>query len=75
VRAGLERSRAIGTGAVFVLGDPAYYGRFGFVPADTFGLGCPFDAPAEAWMLVELVPRYLVGATGITRWPPAFSAL
>lgn len=74
-RAGLERCRAIGTGAVFVLGSPAYYGRFGFARADAFGIGCPFDAPAEDWMLVELEPGHLEGAKGTTRWSTAFDAL
>jgi putative acetyltransferase len=72
-RAGLDRCREIGIGAVFVLGHPAYYPRFGFVRADAFG--CPFEAPAEAWMLVELEPGYLRGVTGATRWHPAFDAL
>ncbi len=72
-RAGLDRCREIGVGAVFVLGDPKYYGRFGFVRAD--GFGCPFDAPSEDWMDVELEPGYLSGATGPTRWHPAFDAL
>ncbi len=72
-RAGLERCREVDIGAVFVLGDPKYYGRFGFVRADA--IGCPFEAPAEDWMLVELQTDYLRGATGPTRWHPAFDAL
>ena len=50
-RAGLERCREMGVGAVFVLGNPAYYGKFGFGRADAYGIGCPFDAPADAWMV------------------------
>lgn len=30
VRAAVERARALGWDAIFVLGDPKYYGRFGF---------------------------------------------
>ncbi len=74
-RAGLERCREIGVGAVVVLGHPDYYPRFGFVRADAFGVGCPFDAPAEAWMLLELEPGYLSGAGGPTRWHAAFDGL
>jgi putative acetyltransferase len=33
VQAGLQRLRTGGTRGVFVLGDPAYYGRLGFLPA------------------------------------------
>ena len=29
--------------AVVVLGDPTYYGRFGFRPASEFGLHCIYD--------------------------------
>src|SRR5208283_2814232 len=32
----LGRARALGHAAVFVLGDPAYYGRFGFQPSVVF---------------------------------------
>ena len=73
-RAGLERCREIGAGAVVVLGHPAYYPRFGFVPADAFGVGCQFEAPAEAWMLLELEPGYVRGAGGTARWHTAFDA-
>jgi predicted N-acetyltransferase YhbS len=41
IRAGLERLRASGADGCVVLGDPAYYARFGFVsdPAVTYGGG------------------------------------
>lgn len=64
VRAGLERCKALGYGAVVVLGHPEYYPRFGFVPAARFGVRCVYDAPEEAFMLVELQPGYLDGAQG-----------
>jgi predicted N-acetyltransferase YhbS len=41
VRAGLEEAGRRGESAVILLGDPAYYGRFGFVAATTFGLQNP----------------------------------
>lgn len=41
VRAGLQEAGASGEPAVILLGDPAYYGRFGFVAASTFGLRNP----------------------------------
>src|SRR4026209_1552482 len=42
VSAGLERCRMERHSSVMVVGDPLYYGRFGFVPASRFGLKCPF---------------------------------
>ena len=46
VRAGLHHLEIAGTTQVFVLGDPAYYGRFGFEPDDH--VTPPYPLP-EAW--------------------------
>ena len=72
VRAGLERCRKLGFGAVVVLGHPAYYPRFGFQPAARFGIRCEYDAPEEAFMLLELQPGFLQGATGTIHFHEAF---
>ena len=45
IRAGLERARAAGWQGVFVLGDPAYYRRFGFDPALAAGFACVYAGP------------------------------
>ena len=74
-RAGLARCRELGVGAVFVLGHPAYYPRFGFVRADAFGIDSPFGEVGEAWMVAELEPGYLRGAGGTARWHAAFDGL
>jgi len=50
VREGLRRLETEGIGLVFVLGDPAYYGRFGF-RHEAF-VSAPYPLPAEwadAW--------------------------
>ncbi len=50
VTTSLQRMESAGVGSVCVLGDPAFYGRFGFLP-DT-GLAPPFPLPPEwrdAW--------------------------
>lgn len=55
VRAGLERLEAAGAGRVLVLGDPAYYGRFGFAPEED--IAPPYPLPAEwrgAWQSLGL---------------------
>jgi putative acetyltransferase len=54
VGAGLAHLDTQGVDLVFVLGDPAYYGRFGFRPAGPAGLAAPHPlAPeyADAWLL------------------------
>ncbi len=75
VRAGLDGCIQIGAGAVVVLGHPAYYPRFGFVPAVNFAMRCEYDVPAEAFMLMELRPGYLRGATGTVKYLAAFDNL
>ena len=58
VRAGLDRLAARGVAQVFVLGDPAYYGRFGFAPER--GVMAPYPLPedwAGAWQSLRLAGR------------------
>jgi putative acetyltransferase len=73
VRAALDRARAAGYGFVVLLGDPGYYGRFGFRTGAVLGLACEFDAPEEAFMAIELSPGVLAGVTGTVRYPPEFA--
>lgn len=54
VRAGLERCKALACSAVVVLGHPAYYPRFGFLPASRFGLRCEYNVPDEVFLAMEL---------------------
>jgi putative acetyltransferase len=46
-----------GVSAVFVLGHPAYYPRFGFMPAGGLGFAAPYPIPAknaDAWLVLVL---------------------
>lgn len=55
VRAGLERLEKRGIKQVFVLGDPAYYRRFGFSPERRVLAPYPIpDEWADAWRSVPL---------------------
>ena len=54
-----------------VLGHPHYYPRFGFVPGAPLGIHCEFEAPEEAFMILELVPG---GLQGTVEYPVAFRA-
>ena len=75
VRAGLEQCRQLGFGAAVVLGHIGYYPRFGFVPSTRFGIGCEYEMPEEAFMVIELLPGYLQGKSGTVRYPAAFAGL
>jgi putative acetyltransferase len=75
VRAGIEASRALGWELLFVLGDPAYYGRFGFVLAAPRGLRYESAAFDAAFQVQELAPGALARGRGWVRYHPAFAEL
>jgi len=70
VAAAIAQARRAGIAAVIVLGDPHYYGRFGFSSDLAGKLASPFAG--SAFMAVELVPNALAGARGCVRYPRAF---
>jgi putative acetyltransferase len=75
VREGLEAARGSGHLAVIVLGHPAYYPRFGFVPAVPLGIRPPFAASPEAFQVLGLRPGALEGLRGLVEYPPPFAEL
>lgn len=72
-RAGLEICRERGFALVVVLGDPAYYARFGFEPASAHGLGGDYPAPEGAFRVMALVAGALNGARGTVHYHAAFN--
>jgi len=64
LEASMEKCRELGCEAVFVLGYPAFYSKFGFVPAGNYGLKCEFDVPDGVFMALELRSNVLVGCAG-----------
>jgi len=72
IRWSLDECRRSGHGVVIVLGEPDYYHRFGFTPAAPFGIQCPFPAPSEAFMVLELSPGAASGCRGMVRYQPEF---
>lgn len=76
IEAALAEARRLGYAGMVVLGHPDYYPRFGFRPAQEFGLACTYDVPAEAFMAQALVSEGLTGLSGHTvHYHPAFQAL
>ena len=66
VDAGLSRLKALGARGCVLVGDPGYYGRFGF----STGPALTYDgAPPEYFMHVAFSPVY---ATGGVSYHPAF---
>jgi putative acetyltransferase len=73
VQAGLEESRQRNADAVFVVGHPDYYSRFGFRPASELGVRCEFEVPDEAFRVIELRPNAVT--PGVLRYPQPFHQL
>jgi len=72
VEAGLEAVKDVGYDIVVVLGYPAFYTRFGFVPSVEHGIRCEYDAPEGAFMVAELRPGALYGVSGMAKYRPEF---
>jgi putative acetyltransferase len=56
---GLSICRTLGIAAVFVLGDPQYYERFGFSTDATRRIKSPYSHLKHDWMGLELEPGVL----------------
>ncbi|POM22598.1 hypothetical protein BTM25_55480 [Actinomadura rubteroloni] len=54
VTAALGAARDAGEALAVLLGHPAYYPRFGFVPASRYGITAGFDVPDDALMALAL---------------------
>lgn len=61
-----EKAREMGYKAMFLCGDPEYYGRFGFRPIGDFGITHD-SIPAPYVMGYELIPDALKEVTGVVR--------
>jgi len=57
-------AREMGYKAIFLVGDPAYYSRFGFVQTSTFHIYPAMDIPAQFVQVKELTPGALKGVEG-----------
>ena len=72
--AGLERCRLKDTPLVVVLGDPAYYARFGFEPASHYRLESEYNA-GDAFQVLVLKPDGLPAQGGLVRYAQEFAGL
>jgi putative acetyltransferase len=76
IEVGLEMLWAAQVPFVVVLGDPAYYSRFGFQPASRLGVACEFEGvPDGAFMIIAPHPGVLKGRPGVARYQPEFRSL
>ena len=66
----IERSRSVELDALFLLGDPDYYQRFGFEVTDITS-----DYPAEFFQAFELTAQCLNNVSANANYAKAFSAI
>ncbi|MCC5980779.1 MAG: N-acetyltransferase [Oceanicaulis sp.] len=75
-RSALSCAQARGAPFVIVLGHPAYYPRFGFVPAAPLGIACPYEGvPEAAFMIARLDRAAMGGIAGTARFDPLFETV
>jgi predicted N-acetyltransferase YhbS len=67
VRRALREARRLGHGAVMLVGDPPYYGRFGFSVEKTAAVRLPGPFERHRLLALELKPGTLNGARGLVR--------
>jgi putative acetyltransferase len=73
VRSGLKRLAETGFEAASLLGDPAYYGRFGFSPELAVRIEAPHRSRGRGFQAIELVTGALDGKTVRGDFPPVIS--
>ena len=74
VQEGIKQLTAAGMEAIFVLGHPEYYPKFGFKPSGTtFGIKSQFDVPDEVFMALELKAQTLADLGGVVAYSKVFS--
>ena len=73
IREGLRMAREDGCHAVFVLGNPAYYGRFGFSVDDARAFETPYAGPH--FMVIMLQGGEGLGQATAATYAPAFAVL
>jgi predicted N-acetyltransferase YhbS len=72
VRHSLAEAKKRGHAAVLIYGDPAFYGRLGFTPAERFGICTADEFYLDALQAVELIPGALNGKAGRFCEDPAY---
>jgi predicted N-acetyltransferase YhbS len=64
VQEGFRVAKQMGFQSIFVVGNPKYYGRFGFRSTARFGIRHVPEIPEPYVMGIELLPNALAGVSG-----------
>ncbi|MGI6117727.1 MAG: GNAT family N-acetyltransferase [Bilifractor sp.] len=55
IKAGHKMASRLGFGYSIVLGNPDYYRKAGYLPADQYGIKPPFDVPGKYFMAYKII--------------------
>lgn len=66
VRESFKRAKQAGFASILLVGDPAYYERFGFQQADQFDIHPTAKIPPQYVLIYALTPDALCGVSGVT---------
>ncbi len=69
---GLSTLYELGYPACVVLGEPAFYTRFGFVDAAELNMRCSWDVPQGAFRAIALAEDEFSGKSGLVEYSPEF---
>jgi predicted N-acetyltransferase YhbS len=72
VREGLKIAADKGHRGVIVQCNGDYYPRFGFLPAEIFGIRYPVKIPPGAFLAIELGEGSLAGYNGTVNYPEVY---
>jgi len=75
IATGNARLRDAGCPFIVVVGHPAYYPRFGFRPASTYGLTCEWDVPDGVFMVLAFDQSTMRGVSGMATYRREFSTI
>jgi putative acetyltransferase len=75
VKEGLSSLLEFGYPACVVLGDPAYYSRFGFEASEKHNMRCEWDVPQGAFQVLGLAQGELENRNGLIEYSAEFSEL
>lgn len=70
---GLDTLNEFGYAAVVVLGDPAWFGRYGFEPAARHQLHCPWPGAEAAFQVYKLAEDAFIDAGGEVAYSTHFN--
>ncbi len=73
IEEGHDAARCLGYRSVLLVGHPEYYPRFGYRPAEVFGIKTYLELPPGVFMASELTKNGLEGVSGTVNFAPEFN--